>query len=158
MNVKEYMVLANEKRIPYLEEVRDTGLTDENSYCTPKEISKVVRNLYHAEQLLEEHIWMLAFDTKNHLIGVFEVTKGAFNSSVLNPAQILQRALLCGAVGIALVHNHPSGDVKPSKEDILLTSRVMEAVKICGIEFIDHVIVSGAGRDSIYSFTQYREL
>lgn len=158
MNVKEYTVFVNEQRIPYLSEIRDTGLTDEKSYNTPQLIGEAVKELYHAELLLEEHIWMLALDTKNHLLGIFEVTKGTYNSSVINPSQLLQRALLCGAVGIALAHNHPSGVVEPSREDVLLTTRVMEAARICGIQLVDHVIISGAGRKKLYSFTENSEL
>ena len=89
MDVREYDVLINEKRVPYLKEIRNTGLTDADCYCSPQKISQTVRCLYHAEQLPEEHVWLLAFDAKNHLIGIFEVSRGSYTQAALNPAQIL---------------------------------------------------------------------
>jgi DNA repair protein RadC len=154
MDVREYDVFINEKRVPYLKEIRNTGLTDAECYCSPQKISQTVRCLYHAEQLPEEHVWLLVFDAKNHLIGIFEVSRGSYTQAALNPAQILQRALLCGAVGIALVHNHPSGDPEPSREDRTLTERIKAATNLCGIEFIDHVIVGGAWSEALYSFRE----
>ena len=56
MRVHEYDVFLNESRIPYLKEIRDTGLTDTDCFCSPRAVSDVVRRLYHAEQLPEEHV------------------------------------------------------------------------------------------------------
>lgn len=154
MDVREYDVLINEKRVPYLKEIRNTGVTDADCYCSPQKISQTVRWLYHAEQLPEEHVWLLAFDAKNHLIGIFEVSRGSYTQAALNPAQILQRALLCGAVGIALVHNHPSGDPEPSREDRIVTERIKAATDLCGIAFLDHVIVGGAWSGKFYSLRE----
>ena len=127
---------------------------DADCYCSPQKISQTVRCLYHAEQLPEEHVWLLVFDAKNHLIGIFEISHGSYTQASLNPAQILQRALLCGAVRIVLVHNHPSGDPEPSREDRTLTERIKAATNLCGIEFIDHVIVGSARSEAFCSLRE----
>ena len=69
-------------------------------------------------------------------------------SKVSYPRDIIKRALELNASGLIFVHNHPSGDIEPSKEDIALTKRLVEAGKISGIEIIDHIIVSRNGHFS----------
>lgn len=59
----------------------------------------------------EEYIYLLAFDKKCHLIGIFELSHGTVDSSLITPREVFMKALLCGASGIILAHNHPSGDV-----------------------------------------------
>ena len=86
-------------------------------------------------------MWLLVFDAKNHLIGIFEISHGSYTQASLNPAQILQRALLCGAVRIVLVHNHPSGDPTPSADDRLITGRIAQAGALVGIDLLDHIII-----------------
>lgn len=147
MKVHKYDVFLNENRIPYLKQVRDTGLTDADALCSPQAVSDTVRRLYHVEQLPEEHVWLLALDAKNHM-------RGTYNRTAVIPAQIIQRALLCGAFGIILVHNHPSGDPEPSEEDRLITIRLKQAAELYGVEIVDHVIVTGAWKDKFYSFKE----
>lgn len=79
MKVHEYDVFLNENRIPYLKQVRDTGLTDADELCSPQAVSDTVRRLYHVKQLPEEHVWLLALDAKNHMIGTFEISRGTYN-------------------------------------------------------------------------------
>lgn len=158
MRVHEYDVFLNEKRIPYLKEIRDTELTDTDCLCSPRAVGDTVRRLYYAEQLPEEHVWLLVLDAKNHMIGTFEISRGSYNQTAIIPAQIIQRALLCGAMGMVLVHNHPSGDPTPSEEDRLITIRIKHAAELCGIELVDHVIVAGAWKNQFYSFKEQQVL
>ena len=75
------------------------------------------------------------------LIRDVTLAKGTVNASVISPREIFIEGLRCGAVSLILVHNHPSGDPSPSREDELLTKRVEEAGKIIGISLLDHVII-----------------
>ena len=154
MNVREYDMYVNEYRIPYLAAVGDTIVTDDEQYNSPQKIADIIRLLYKVDILPEEHIWMLAFDTRMHMIGIFELSRGSSNQSTVSINQILQRALLCGATCTVLVHNHPSGDPSPSREDISFTETVKNAMNICGIEFSDHIIIGGANKKKYYSFNE----
>lgn len=89
----------------------------------------------------EEHMYMLCLNTKNRVIGVFEVTRGTVNSSVVGVREIFQKALLANAVHIILMHNHPSGDPEPSVEDLLITEKIMEAGDIIGVKLLDHLVI-----------------
>ena len=84
---------------------------------------------------------MICMNTKNKIIGVFEISHGSVNSSIVSPREVFQKALLANAVSIIVMHNHPSGDSTPSREDIEVTRRLSEAGKIVGVELLDHIIV-----------------
>ena len=84
---------------------------------------------------------MLALDTKNKVIGIFEISRGSLNASIIHPRDIFQRAILVNAASVILAHNHPSGDPTPSPEDIALTKKLVDAGKVMDITVLDHVIV-----------------
>lgn len=83
------------------------------------------------------------------LTSVFEISHGTVNMSVLTPREVFQKALLANAVGIVLLHNHPSGDCTPSKEDINVTKRLMEAGDIIGVNVLDHLVIGRPGHFSL---------
>ena len=97
-----------------------------------------MEDMRHLEQ---EQVRAMFFDTKQRLIRDVVLSKGTVNTSVISPREIFIEGLRCGAVSLVLVHNHPSGDPRPSREDELLTRRVDEAGKIVGIALLDHVII-----------------
>ena len=66
---------------------------------------------------------------------------GTVNKSLVHPREVFKNAYLCSASGIICIHNHPSGDINPSKEDINITLRLKECGKIMGIELLDHIII-----------------
>lgn len=154
MRAKKFEMRVKENRLPYLVTVGQTKISDEERHETPRKIVDIIRYTYHAERLPEEHVYLMAFDIKLHLIGLFELSHGAVNESVLNPPQVMQRLFLCGASVFCLVHNHPSGDATPSIEDDRITSRIAAASKICGVEFCDHIIIAGAHKTGYYSYRE----
>lgn len=83
------------------------------------------------------------------LTSVFEISHGTVNMSVLTPREVFQKALLANAVSIILLHNHPSGDCTPSKEDINVTKRLMEAGDIIGVNVLDHLVIGRPGYFSL---------
>lgn len=107
----------------------------------PRDIYEIVTKVIDAENQAEENLWMLTLDTKNHLTGIFEVSRGSVDSSIVHPREIFKRAVMQNATSIALIHNHPSGDAAPSSEDINVTARIRECGKILGIDLLDHLIV-----------------
>lgn len=101
---------------------------------------------YYMEDLRhegQEQVMLVMFDTKNHLIGDKMISLGTVNASIVSPRDIFIEALRKQAVYIVLIHNHPSGDATPSREDRLITRRVKEIGDMIGIQLIDHIIIGG---------------
>ena len=97
-----------------------------------------MEDMRHLEQ---EEIHVMFFNTKQAMIKELLIARGTVNASVMTPRELLIEGLRCRAVGMVLVHNHPSGDISPSRADILLTKRVKEAGDLIGIQLIDHIII-----------------
>ena len=97
-----------------------------------------MEDMRHLER---EEIRVMFLNTKQKLIRDCLLSRGTVNASMTTPREILIEALRCLAVGMILVHNHPSGDPQPSSSDILLTRRVKEAGELVGIPLLDHVII-----------------
>lgn len=92
-------------------------------------------------RLDREHFRALLLNTKNQVIGVDKVSVGTLNSSAVHPRELFRNAIRKSAASVILVHNHPSGDPTPSREDLDITRRLVEAGKIIGIEVLDHIII-----------------
>ena len=97
-----------------------------------------IEDMRHMEQ---EQLRVMLLNTKNMLIKDVQISKGTVNASIATPREILIEALRYHAVGLILVHNHPSGDPTPSRDDVRLTERVAKACSIIGITLLDHVII-----------------
>lgn len=94
-----------------------------------------------------EEIFVIAcLDTSGNVTGIHEVSRGIVNSSLVHPREVFKRALLNNASGIICCHNHPSGSLNPSKEDIQLTERLVGVGKLIGIPILDHIIVTPNGQ------------
>ena len=137
--------------IPYLAEdgrsyVIDRRLTWADS---PSKVYKLAQTLGVTDDA-EESVYMLCLDIQLKAIAVFEVTHGCLNASLMNPREVFQRALMCGAAEIILWHNHPSGNLEPSNEDIKATRRLVEAGKIMGVPMIEHLIVTADTYNSLH--------
>ena len=83
--------------------------------------------------------------TGNRLIKDEVLQEGTVNQTMIYPREIAKRALELSAVSLVMVHNHPAGNLKPSKNDILMTRSVEDALKTLGINLLDHVIVAKSG-------------
>lgn len=88
-----------------------------------------------------EHFRAILLNTKNQVIGTDKVSVGTLNSSVVHPRELFRNAIKRGAASVILLHNHPSGDPTPSREDKDITQRVIEVGNIIGIEVLDHIII-----------------
>lgn len=108
---------------------------------SPEKIVTLARDYLHMHELPEEYMYMVCMNTKLDMTGVFEISHGNVNSSIVGTREVFQKALLANAVCIAMIHNHPSGDPKPSREDVEVTKRLIEAGNILGIQVLDHIII-----------------
>ncbi|MCM3715095.1 RadC family protein [Halalkalibacter oceani] len=91
--------------------------------------------------LLQEHFDCLYLNTKNQVLHRKTIFIGSLNASIVHPREVFKEALRRSAASVVCLHNHPSGDPTPSREDIDVTKRLHEAGKVLGIEVLDHVII-----------------
>lgn len=133
--------LTENKRVELEKEV--TKNCPDLSYAikSPEDVAIVGRDFMRIHEEPEEYMYMICMNTKNRIIGVFEVSHGTVNASLVTPREVFQKALLANAVSIILMHNHPSGDCTASRQDVEITKRLVEAGKIVGVEVLDHIIV-----------------
>lgn len=143
-------------------------LHNELTYRTVTKITKaddvahfLAPKFYQKEQ---EEFWLLALNTKNHIIGSYMITKGLVDRSLVHPREIFKAAIRFGAVKIVVAHNHPSGDLIPSKADFAVTKHIYQCGQLLQIPLLDHVIVANPLKKSqdkvveYYSFADEGEL
>lgn len=108
---------------------------------SPEDVAILGRDYMRIHEAPEEHLYMICLNTKNRVLGVFEISHGTVNSSIVGVREIFQKALLANSVSIILMHNHPSGSPDPSREDISVTKKAAEAGKLLGVELLDHIVI-----------------
>lgn len=120
-------------------------------YDNPNTIYK--ENLYLFKGKKQEYFYCLYLDNKNNLIERKLLFMGTINRSIVHPREIFKEAYLTSASKIICMHNHPTGDITPSMEDIRLTKSLIEIGKLQGIPLVDHLII---GDNNYYSFCSER--
>ena len=133
--------LTEGKRVVLEKEVSVNCPTLSYAIKSPDDAATIGKEFMRIHEEPEEYMYMICMNTKNKVIGVFEISHGSVNASIVTPREVFQKALLANAVSIILMHNHPSGDCTASREDIEVTKRLVEAGKIVGVEVLDHIIV-----------------
>lgn len=91
----------------------------------------------------KEHMCVMLLNVKNHIIAWEVVSIGSLTASVVHPREVFKPAIIKGAASIILVHNHPSGDPTPSKEDLEVTARMVQVGRVMDISVLDHIIIGG---------------
>ena len=118
---------------------RQAASGEELSFHSPQAIANYyMEEMRHREQ---EELRAMFFNTKQVLIKELLISRGTVNASLATPREIFIEALRYRAVGLILVHNHPSGDPSPSREDVAFTKRVRLAGEMVGIALLDHIII-----------------
>jgi DNA repair protein RadC len=115
--------------------------------------AKEIAEIYIPEMnfLESENFRVVFLDSKNQIINSKIIFIGTLNESVVHPREIFKSAILENSANIILIHNHPSGDLNPSEEDIKTTKELVKAGEILGIKVLDHIIV---GNNSFFSFLE----
>lgn len=127
-------------------------LVCEDKVLSPELAVAIVKNVYKADKMADEYVYMVCCDTKGAVIGSFVLSHGSINASIVSIRGIFLRALLCGAARIVILHNHPSQDYTPSKEDMNVYSKIKDASCLMEIPLMDFIIVV---RDNYYSFMEH---
>ncbi|NIV04026.1 DNA repair protein RadC [Candidatus Saccharibacteria bacterium] len=114
---------------------------------------KVVYNRYEPlmSHLKKELFTILILNSANVLLRDVQISEGTLNSSLVHPREVFRSAILESAASIVLLHNHPSGEVEPSREDKNITQRLVEAGKMLDMPVLDHIII---GHKNYFSFRQ----
>jgi DNA repair protein RadC len=109
---------------------------------------------YFLERRKEQFLCLL-LNTKNRVVRQVIVSEGTLNQSLVHPREAFQEAVKDSAAGVIFVHNHPSGDPQPSRDDRTITQRLVKAGEVVGIRVLDHIII---GRESYFSFADEGQL
>lgn len=117
------------------------------SFINSKMIYEDVRNLFSDKK--QELFYCFYFDNRQHMVGKKLLFIGTVNKSIVHPREVFKYAYLYSASNIVCAHNHPSGEVKPSNDDLVLTDALVNIGKINKIPVIDHLII---GNNNYYSF------
>ncbi len=106
---------------------------------SPRDVSDLLSE--QLRYLQKEHFVCLFLNTKNVVIAQETLSIGSLNAAVVHPREVFRAAIKCSSASIICAHNHPSGDPTPSKEDVQLTQRLIEAGSIVGIDVLDHIVI-----------------
>lgn len=132
--------------------VRETVQVNEYLIKTPTDAYELVKD--ELSILDREAFIVIALSTKNKVLGLNIVSIGSLSSSLVHPREVFKSAILMNSASIFLLHNHPSGETQPSKDDIEITHRLVAAGNLIGIKVIDHLIIG----NTFFSFRENRLL
>jgi DNA repair protein RadC len=116
-----------------------------------KSVKDVIAQAVYMRDKTREHLMVIYLNARNEMIFKKPMFVGTLNANLVHPREIFAEALRRNAASIILVHNHPSGDPEPSKDDLTITKRITEAGKIMGIDVLDHVIIT---KNKVFSFKE----
>ena len=117
-------------------------------FTMPSQVFEMFRDLY--EETKEQFI-TLHLNGKNEIVCKEIVSIGSLNQSIVHPREVFKTAMITNAAAIMFIHNHPSGDSRPSPEDISITKRLAEAGSILGVKVLDHIVI---GNNEYTSFVE----
>lgn len=125
-----------------LELVRESSyLYEKKTIRSPQDAYDIATDVLGLMKRPEEELWVFSLNTKNDVTGMLMVSRGSLSSSIVHPREVFKGALLNNAASIIAIHQHPSGNATPSREDIEVTKRLTEAGKILGVELLDHIVI-----------------
>lgn len=117
----------------------------------PEVISTYMRKHFSLDEKTEEFLYLICLNTAGKEEGIFLVSRGTVNMSCTSPAEIIKRALLLNSSCYIILHNHPSGETKPSSCDIDVANKLSRLSKDMGLTLTDSIIVGG---DTYFSFKE----
>lgn len=141
MRLTEYDLRLSDDRLPFLVKEKAVNYSCDRHLDSPKKIFQMMKDVYNTELLPEEYVWLLSIDAAGKLIGIFVLSHGCVNYSIVDSKAIFMRLCLTNASGFVIVHNHVSLETKPSKNDMEVTKNLQQCSKIMNMNFMDHIIV-----------------
>lgn len=147
------MTQAKRVEIVSLNMIRNRSVLYRTRYIkSPNDVVELVNEHLQLDQADRECFLIIAVDTKSQPTHIHTVSTGSLTASIVHPREVFKAAILASSHSILAVHNHPSGDPQPSKEDMQITTRLKEAGQLLGIPLVDHIIVGEMNQ--YYSFKE----
>jgi DNA repair protein RadC len=119
----------------------NSGINGKTLVKTPEDVFSLLQARLRDKK--KEYFLAILLDTRNQLIKTAEISVGSLDSSIVHPREVFKEAVAASAASVIFVHNHPSGDVAASEDDIALTKRLAQAGEIMGVTVLDHIIIGG---------------
>lgn len=117
----------------------------ERLITTSRDAVKIFKEHFDSEEIdYRESFFALYLNQANRVLGIKKISESGISSTIVDVRIIMQAALLCNASGIILAHNHPSGNLKPSQEDLNITQKIKEASQLLNIQLLDHCILTSS--------------
>ena len=132
---------AHELKVVSIRLVDEPPLLSKKAIKNPRDVIEVMGE--HLQKYDRELFCILNLQTKGQVINMNLVSVGTINASLVIPREVFKSSILANASAIIGLHNHPSGNVKPSKEDMIVTRKLQKCGQLLGIELLDHIIVGG---------------
>ena len=120
-----------------------------------KDVANLLMNELRNEQ--REKVKLILLNSKNIVMKIKDISYGGTNFAMIETREILEEVIKTQAPKMILVHNHPSGDVTPSKADFSMTDRIYDAAKLVGVELLDHIIIGDNKFESILRFMEEKQ-
>ena len=114
---------------------------------SPADVALLLRPLFHGAA--RERAVVALFDAAMQMIGASVISTGGLTSAIVEPRAVFELALMTNAASVVVAHNHPSGNPEPSKEDVAITKRLVEAGRALAIPVHDHLILTERGYSSL---------
>lgn len=146
--------MMNELNVVNIRLVKEPSLYSTKSLESPEAVMELM-----AEELASydrEVLCILNLKANGQVINMNVVSVGTINAALVNPREIFKSSILSNACSIIAIHNHPSGSINPSREDVNITKRLKMSGDILGIELLDHIIIGGTSGE-MYSFKSERK-
>ena len=128
--------------------VKESPISYQSKGMRPDAVVSMLEDVFDIKHLAQEHVYLICMRSDCSYAGIFELSRGSIDMSLVDVREIMCRVLLLNAVSFIVVHNHPSGCVLPSKQDIVVAQKIYDAGKILNLK-LDDFIITG---DGYYSF------
>ena len=119
------------------------GSIKAHSITKAKDVIKAIKSFTHSDR---EFLIGLYLNSRNQVIAYHVISIGTVNAAIVHPREVFKLAIMKNACSVIIAHNHPSGGLDPSDADLKITKRLIAAGKILGIELLDHIIITPAGK------------
>lgn len=141
MNINTYdLILDAESKLTSLQ-LQESFAYPCDRFTSPRAIFELMQSKFNLHTRADEYVYLAAFNNAMRLLGLFEISHGTVNSSLIDPRGVFLRAVQIGASSIMLIHNHTSGRASPSKDDMNTCKRIKTAGQLLGIPLTDFMII-----------------
>ena len=147
--------MENELEVVNIRLVKEPSLYSEQTLDNPQAVVELMAK--ELSQYDREVFCILNMKNNGQVINMNLVSVGTINASLVIPREVFKSSILTNASAIIGLHNHPSGNVKPSKEDMIVTRKLQKCGQLLGIELLDHIIVGGTNGKTL-SFREEKML